>query len=582
MKSVAVLFLTICSTLSAAPRLNLSANAIQTVYLSTGSNGPVQTVQAFNTGDGTLNLTATTSASWLSAAVGAKTACSQPGGSCYPISISLNTSSVPAGTFTEYVTVSDPNAIDSPQDISVTINTNGVPGTINAYVAPFGSPNANAMFPIYTKGTGIQAAVTTQSGGNWLQFLNGGGLIVTYPTPYLVQVSARPGQAPGSYSGSIVLTGSSIASENKTINVTLNVTNSPVIDTTAIAPVRLTSYTGGATQYAFSTFNNLGQGTLTVTSATSTSNFLTATVSAPDTILIAANPAGLAAGIYNGSVTLASNASNSSQVSVPVELVVAPAGAPVSSFGGLVNIATFAQEPVSAGDIVAIFGTQLGPVGSAATNATTPLATTLAGTQVLVNGVPAPLYFVSPGQINFQVPYSLTAGQTASVQVVSNGTQGNLRPLSIVATAPRLLYFTAFLPGGYGIIVNSSDGSLTLPSGTNVPGFATHPAKPGDTLVIYGVGFGQTTPAAVEGQAASGTTLESIPNVVTSLGGGFLGNSVFTNAAFAGLTPTAVGLYQINVTLPANAPLGASIPLSVNVNGAQSNSVVVAISASGK
>ncbi|MEP6714729.1 MAG: hypothetical protein ABJC09_04100 [Terriglobia bacterium] len=579
LKSASVLLMTFSAVLSAAPRLGLSTNALATVNVATGANGPSQAVQAFNLGDGTLNLTATTSASWLTATVGAQTACSQPGGVCYPVNIGLNSTPLPGGIFTEYVTVTDPNAVDSPQDIAVTVNTTGVPGAISAYVAPFGTTNGNAMFPIFTKGAGVQSTVTTQSGGNWLQFLNGAGL-VAYPAPYLIQVSARPGQAPGAYTGSVTLTGSSVASDNKVINVTLNVTTSPIVDTTEVTPIRLTGFPGGGPVVSAVTLNSVGQGTLAITAGSSAAKFLSATASG-STVTVSADPTGLAPGIYSGTVTITSNAANTAQVAIPVELTVAPAGQPAIPFGAIANAATGAQESVSPGDVVAIYGNQLAPAGTFALNTSVPLAKTLGGTQVLVNGVPAPLYFVAPGQTNFQIPYSLT-GQSATVQVISSGGRSNIRTIGITPSVPRLLYFVSFIQGNYGVIVNASDSSLPLPAGTVVPGYVCHPAKPGDTLVIYGIGFGQTNPPAVEGEGASASPLQKLSNVSASFGGGFLGIGQMADAGFAGLTPTAVGLYQINVTIPPLAPLGNSIPVMITADGVQSNTVNLAISANGK
>ena len=144
-----------------------------------------------------------------------------------------------------------------------------------------------------------------------------------------------------------------------------------------------------------------------------------------------------------------------------------------------------------------------------------PLATTLGSVQVLVNGVAAPLFYVGPLQINFQIPYSLASGQTATVQVVSGGTPGNARSIAITATSPRLLLF----PGNYGIAFNT-DGSIPLPSSQVVPPFVSHPAKPGDVLVIYGVGFGQTSPVAVEGIAAnSAPFLQNAATTTVDFGG---------------------------------------------------------------
>jgi uncharacterized protein (TIGR03437 family) len=183
--------------------------------------------------------------------------------------------------------------------------------------------------------------------------------------------------------------------------------------------------------------------------------------------------------------------------------------------------------------------------------------------------------------VNFQIPYSVTS--TVTVQVVNSGSAGNSRSVAITSHAPRFLIWPASLvTGGYAIAVNG-DGSLTLPSGTNIPGYASHPAKPGDSIVIYGVGFGQTTPAAVEGAAASSNPLQNVPGVVpVTFGGGFQGRPTTANAAFAGLTPTAVGLYQVNVQLPADIPLGALVPVTATVNGVPTAIAYIAASASGR
>lgn len=578
-KLLSALVLTLCSVASAAPRLALSATSVGPINTQPGQAGPTQTVQAYNLGDGDLTLSATASASWLSATVGAKTSCGQGPGGCYAISIALNTASVAAGTYTEFITVSDPNAVDAPQEISVTVNTNGVQSAISAYVTPSGSIGSTAVYQVFTTGTGVKGTASTTSGGNWLTFLSGSGGIVPNAAPWLIQVAAQVGQAPGTYTGTVVITGSSVPGENKTINVTLNVTSSPIIQLNNSSTIRLSTFVGGPIQYSFITFNNVGSGSLSITGATGSQAFLKGTVSG-NSVLVAADPAGLAAGVYNGAITLTSNAANNSQVSVPVQLVVGPAGRPLISSGGVVNAANGAAEAVPAGGIAAIYGIQLAPAGTSATNSSTPLAKTLGGVQVLVGGVPAPLYFVSPGQINFQLPYTITSDTT--VQVVSNGQNGNLRSLKVNSAMPRLLAFASFISGNYGVIVNAADGSLTLPSGTVVPGFQTHPAKPGETIIVYGIGFGATSPAAVEGQASTSSPLQEIAGATATFGGGFGGRATTVNSGFTGLTPTAVGLYQANVTIPADTPLGPAVPLALFVNGVQTNNVYLAITATGK
>lgn len=561
--------------LTAAPRLSLSTNVVGTVNLPTGANGG-EFVQAVNLGDGVLALTPQSSAAWLSATVGIRGSCTGAGGNCYLVSIALNTAGLAPGKYVGSILLTDPNAVDSPQDIIVTVNTASVPGgPIALYVAPSGSILSSDIVPIFTVGTGVTGTVSTQSGGNWLQFLKGA------LSPYFIQVAAQVGQAPGFYLGQVVISGSSAQTDNKSVVVRLTVTTDPIIDVTAIAPVRLTSYENGPIQYAQRSLNNTGLSALTINGLITSSSFLAASVSSSNSIRIAADPTGLLPGMYAGTIAITSNAANSALVSIPVQLLVAPVGQPLISTSGIVNAANGAAGALSPGGIGSIYGNQLAPTGTSASASSTPLARTLGSTQVLVNNVPAPLFYVAPGQINFQVPYSLLPGQLATVQVVSNGKTGNLRSLNITAVAPVLLSFVSFIEGNYGVVVNTADRSLTLPGGTMVPGYVSHPARPGDIITIYAIGLGQISTTAVEGQAALPSPVSTISGVTALFGGGFLGAGATATPLFTGLTPTAVGLYQINVRIPDNTPLGAAVPVSVSVGGVVSNTVNIAVSSTG-
>jgi uncharacterized protein (TIGR03437 family) len=104
--------------------------------------------------------------------------------------------------------------------------------------------------------------------------------------------------------------------------------------------------------------------------------------------------------------------------------------------------------------------------------------------------------------------------------------------------------------------------------------------------VIYGVGFGQTTPAAVEGAAANTSPLQTVgasPGVgFVTFGGGFQGRPTSATASFVGLTPTAVGLYQVNIKLPDDIPLGALVPVTATISGVPTAIAYIAASASGR
>src|SRR5579872_5874429 len=106
----------------AAPQLRLVSSTVGPVTVAAASNGSTQTVEAYNIGSGSLNLTVSSSVSWIGATVGTPRACTTTRASqnCIPLNFALNTQALPAGSATGIVTVSDPNAIDSPQTITVT------------------------------------------------------------------------------------------------------------------------------------------------------------------------------------------------------------------------------------------------------------------------------------------------------------------------------------------------------------------------------------------------------------------------------------------------------------------------------
>src|SRR5215469_13932279 len=123
--------------LSAAPQLRLSTTAVGPLSVGVGANAAAQSINAFNLGDGSLNMSVSSSASWLSASIGASTNCpAGPVPTCLPISVSLSTNSLAIGTYTESITLTDPNAIDSPQTITVTVQIVGPPSTVDLYVSP--------------------------------------------------------------------------------------------------------------------------------------------------------------------------------------------------------------------------------------------------------------------------------------------------------------------------------------------------------------------------------------------------------------------------------------------------------------
>ena len=237
--------------------------------------------------------------------------------------------------------------------------------------------------------------------------------------------------------------------------------------------------------------------------------------------------------------------------------------------------ATFKPHPnaVAPGSIVAIFGTNLTD-GSSADHSDFgedgKLLTQLAGAQVTFNGHRAPLFAAFGGdqlsQLNVQVPWELAGSPSASVQVTVAGQSSTPRTVFLDAVSPNIFMVLAAGPT-QGAILNASDATLAAPAGS-IPG--ARPAKRGqDILVIYCNGLGAVEPPLATGAPATGThTTEPVTVLIDGLE---------VTPDFAGLTPTLVGLYQVNVPVPASTRTGDDISVVLEIRGKQSNVATVAV-----
>ena len=546
------------ASLSATPRLNLSTTSF-IVPVIQGANGPTQTLDAFNIGDGKLNLNATSSVTWLAPTVGASTVCGLRAG-CYPVQIALQTSTLATGIHTGIVTFTDSSALDAPQTVTVTVQVGGdVPSNLVFYLAPGGT--ASSSF-----NTGGPVTATVGSNAAWLTTSSATTLGLSTVT---VQATASATMAPNDYNGTVTIAGSKFAPDNKQVAVLLHVTTQPIAQFSS-NPISFTVPANTNKQTIPVGITNAGQGTLTVstvTAAAANSGTWLSAATVSGGMTVTADPTGLATGVYEGTVTVASNAANSSVV-IPVELTVVAQGTPFAFAGGVVNNGTFGSgEPLAQGDIAAVFGSQFtfdDPKGASAL----PLDTTLDGLQVLVNGKAAPLFFTSAGQINFEVPIDAATGD-GTVQIVRNGTVGNLVFVNINAHVPRFILFGA---GPYGV--------MTTPDGSALTGIPNHPVKAGDTIVIYAVGLGPTTPPVASGTASpGGPTLAEVPGTTQVC---FGINTPFHPALcatpfFTGLTPGFVALYQINVTVPASVTSANNTMSLLVVDNVESTPVQLAV-----
>lgn len=191
-------------------------------------------------------------------------------------------------------------------------------------------------------------------------------------------------------------------------------------------------------------------------------------------------------------------------------------------------------------------------------NSTIPLPTTLGDVQVFVAGVAAPLLYVSPTQINLQIPSSTPTGGFQEFLVVRASTGQVLASwlFRIDAVSPGL--FTANATGsGQLLAVNVADGSVNN---------ASHPAKAGTYVQLYGTGQGIVSGMPPDGVPTPGSILNTNTKPMVVINGTVLADA---DVQFSGLAPGFVGLWQINAKIPANVP-PADVPVFVSLNGINS------------
>ncbi len=210
----------------------------------------------------------------------------------------------------------------------------------------------------------------------------------------------------------------------------------------------------------------------------------------------------------------------------------------------------------SSGSLITITGSGFSAASGSASSL--PLPSALAEVCATVNNLAIPLLRVSNNRIDAQLPYEVSG--TANVTITGPG--GRSAPFSFTAPATALAVFVNRESGDAPLIYRAADNSLVGPN---------NPIRPDDTLLILATGLGQTTPAAVSGDAASSDPLEnSLAAPSVSLDGAPL------QVTFAGLLPGLVGVYQINTVVPHDIRAGSKIPLVI-AQGSAPISFLVAV-----
>ncbi|MGA7239106.1 MAG: hypothetical protein WBY44_25720 [Bryobacteraceae bacterium] len=456
---------------------------------------------------------------------------------------------------------------------NITVTANG--GTATSPSLTFTAQSVGATVPSQ------YLSVTSASGSSPISFtatLSGSscawvnlGIVAgqAYQTPLAnLNVGATTtGLASGTYNCTLTLTptgGTAV-----TVPLTLTVIGLPTISvsTTALS----FSYSAGSSAPTAQTVTVTGAGSAAATftaAATTTgtpSGWLSVTpttgsasASAPAPLTVSVDPTGLVAGTYTGTISVTPGSGSAGGGTVAVTLTVT---APTPSITTVVNGASFLGGAVSPGEFVSILGTSLGPITplGPSIDSTGKISTTLGNVQVFFSATPAPLTYVSSGQINCIVPYGVSGLSTVPIQVKFLAQPSNVVTQNVQASAPGI--FSATGNGtGQGAILNQNNTLNTL----------TNPATKGSIIQIYMTGEGNTSPSGTDGAITGNATTVPVLRVAVMIGG------QPATVVFKGEAPGIVaGVLQLNVTIPPTVTSGANqVSVTIGSNTSQANLTV--------
>ncbi len=530
-------------TVFVGPTTDISLNVFSANLTSPGTLSQAITVSSDTTTQ--FGYTLTTSAPWI-------TVTPSSGSSPSTFTITAVPNGLPAGISTGTVTITAPNVRNSPQTIHVTLNVaQTTPVTITATPSVVLFEQAVAGAPVtqtvqLAVGSSTPTYMVTPIGSPWLTAsLNA--------STGVVSLSADPtGLLAGTYSGSVEVASSGISNSPYYLPVTL------VVGTAVSAAPAALNFGGPAGGASPATQTIAIANAASGATAASDSPWLTVTQPAPN-VTATVNTTGLAAGTYNGNITITSGtAPGTSQITIPVTLTVGSPATPV--IAAVTSAISYVPGAAAPGSIVSIFGTNLtsGTAGGNTVQTTSnSFGSLLSGVEAFADGIPCPILYASAGQVNIVLPFEISGQTSADIYLNAYGVASNVLTIPIQPVAPALFSATANGTGA-GAILNPDLSLNTQPN----------PAPAGAEVALFGGGAGITSPFAMDGQIIPTTTpFPTLAAAVTATVGGLP-----ATVDYAGDAPGLVaGVLQVNITIPAGTPSGAQ-PVVVTVGGVSSQS----------
>jgi uncharacterized protein (TIGR03437 family) len=265
-------------------------------------------------------------------------------------------------------------------------------------------------------------------------------------------------------------------------------------------------------------------------------------------------PTGVAVDVTNGNVYIADSGNNVIRQLTPTAPVISGGVYTASGFGAFNTIAP--------GTWIEIYGSNLAfdrRTWASSDFQGTAAPTQLNGTTVTVGGQQAYIDYISGTQINALVPSNVSTGQQAVVVKNAVGASAGFN-VTVTATGPGLLALPAWKIGGTQYVTAlTTDGRTFILPPSAIAGIPSQRAAVGQTIVLYGVGFGPVAPSVQDGQPPSGQT------ALTNSLHVFLGG-VEAQVTYAGMVAGSYGLYQFNVVVP-QVPAGDQVPLTFTLGG---------------
>jgi uncharacterized protein (TIGR03437 family) len=479
--------------------------------------------------------------------------------------VSVNPTSLSVAQYVSAITLTVTGAA-APLAIPVTLNVTAAPSTLslNPPTLTFsGPPNPAPAQTVTLSTNGSPISFTATAGATWLTVTPTVGIVLPGElltlTVTATGANLTPSAIPYVAKITVVASGASVTSKSQNVAVGLTV-NSQNPSITSIWPPSLP--VSGPAQVITVRGINFYSASLVAVQIGMSTTALTTTVISPTTLEALVPAAYLTvSGNLNIIVENPAPGGNSGAVAEPV--------ANVPTILGLFNAASYNSTGVSPGELISIFGLNIGPATAAPMAITAGyVATTLSTVTLTIDGQNAPLLYVSSNQVTAQVPYEVSIGPGIQVVLTNGANPPANSTVTTVATVPGI--FTADGSGiGEAAAVNTSasTGAVTLNS-------TTSPAKIGDTVTFYLTGEGNYNPGLLTGAVGTNTgfiipvALSPLPQIAPTPTVQIGGVDATAGVSYAGVVPGSIlGVLQINVAVPTGSTTGASVPVAISIGG---------------